>query len=222
MPDMLPLGIFGGTFDPVHIGHLRLAEEAREQLGLSRVRWIPAGQPRHRATPCAEAGQRLRMVELAVADNPYFVVDAAEVASNQASYTVPTLLRLRDELGSRQPLVLLLGADAYAGLTGWHRWQEIFDLAHLAIAQRPGYPLDAATLPDGLREAHLARVQGDPAVLKALPAGRILGFTMTPLAVSATQVRSLFMQGCSARYLLPAAVIDHIHSQQLYRPHDGS
>lgn len=227
MPEPAPLGIFGGTFDPVHIGHLRLAEEAAEALALAGVRWIPAGQPRHRETPRVAAEHRLRMVELAVAGNPRFAVDAAEVASGEASYTVPTLQRLRAELGSARPLVLLLGADAYAGLPGWHRWRELFALAHLAVAHRPGFAIDAAALPAELRDEHCARAVADtdtnatPDALAASPAGRIVSFAMTPLAVSATQLRGLLAQQRSPRYLLPQPVIDYIQLNHLYRRTNG-
>lgn len=224
MSELSPLGIFGGTFDPVHVGHLRLAEEAADVLGLARVRWIPAGQPRHREPPHVAAARRLRLVELAVAGNPRFEVDPAEAASGEASYTVPTLQRLRGELGGRRPLVLLLGADAYAGLPGWHRWQELFALAHVAVAQRPGFAVDPAALPAALQAEHARRSvpDNDVAALAASPAGCVLSFPMTPLAVSATQVRGLLAAGRSARYLLPQPVIDYIDLHHLYRSNNGS
>lgn len=225
MSDRAPLGVFGGTFDPVHLGHLRLAEEAAELLGLAAVRWIPAGQPRHRDAPQVTAAHRLRMVELAVAGNPRFSVDATEVAQD-ASYTVPTLERLRQELGADQPLVLLVGADAFAGLPGWHRWRELLSLAHLGVAHRPGFALDAAGLPAELASLFDRFRTDDPAVLAAAPAGRICPFAMTPLAVSATQLRALLANGRSARYLLPQPVIDYIDTHHLYRkpstPRNGS
>ncbi|MBL8481248.1 MAG: nicotinate (nicotinamide) nucleotide adenylyltransferase, partial [Rhodocyclaceae bacterium] len=133
-----PLGVFGGTFDPVHVGHLRLAEEAAETLQLERVAWIPAGRPPHRGAPATAAAHRLAMVQRAIADNPRFVLDDAEVRADAPSYSVLTLARLRAAHGPERPLVLLLGADAWAGLAGWHRWQEIFELAHIAVASRPG------------------------------------------------------------------------------------
>ncbi|MBI2307982.1 MAG: nicotinate-nucleotide adenylyltransferase [Rhodocyclales bacterium] len=224
MSEPSPLGLFGGTFDPVHVGHLRLAEEAAEALGLQRVRWIPAGQPRHRQNPCVTAAHRLRMVELAIAGNPRFELDPAEAESGEASYTVPTLQRLRAELGERRPFVLLLGADAYAGLPSWHRWQELFALAHLAVAHRPGFAVDVAALPGALQAEHAARCvpDNDIGALAAAPAGRILNFPMTPLAVSATQLRGLLAQGRSARYLLPQPVIDYIDLHHLYRSNNGS
>ncbi|MDR1994183.1 nicotinate-nucleotide adenylyltransferase [Azonexus sp.] len=212
-----PLGLFGGTFDPVHFGHLRLAEEAIDQLALGGVRWIPAGQPAHRRPPRVSAGQRLAMVRLAVAGNSGFSVDAAEVEAAVPSYTVPTLERLRAELGADRPLVLLLGADALAGLESWHRWRELFALAHIAVAHRPGFPVTAATLPPALAAELVARQRDDMGGLRAAPAGSIVTFAMTQLAISATQIRQLQAAGRSARYLLPDNVLDYIQTHSLYR-----
>lgn len=217
-----PLGLFGGTFDPVHFGHLRLAEEAIGHLGLGGVRWIPAGQPPHRGTPEVTAEQRLEMVLRCTAENGHFSVDASEVnaaALNPAapSYTVNTLERLRAELGPEQSLVLLVGADAFAGLPTWHRWQEILALAHVAVSHRPGFPVEVASLPPALAtvfNAHrLTTVNG----LKDAPAGGVATFAMTQLAISATQIRKLLNNGLSARYLLPDSVLDYIQRHQLYR-----
>lgn len=226
MPEQASLGIFGGTFDPVHFGHLRLAEEAVDRLGLGGVRWIPAGQPKHRGTPRVAAVHRLQMVRLAVAGNPRFTVDAADAESGEASFTVPTLERLRRELGPTQPLVLLLGADAYAGLPDWHRWPSLFALAHIAVAHRPGYPVAVDTLPAVLADEHRRRSGDTPAVFADAPAGRIVTFAMTPLDISATRIRQLLAEQLSPRYLLPQPVIDYIDANLLYRnpslPHDGS
>jgi nicotinate-nucleotide adenylyltransferase len=212
-----PLGLFGGTFDPVHFGHLRLAEEAIAQLGLGGVRWLPAGQPPHRGQPQVTAGQRLQMVRLATAGNPRFSVDAAEVEAAAPSYTVHTLQRLRRELGPAQPLVLLVGADAFAGLSSWHRWPELFQLAHVAVSHRPGFPVEAASLPAELAGEFAARRQSDPALLRTAAAGCIVSFAMTQLAISATQIRRLLANDLSARYLLPDEVLDYIQVQSLYR-----
>lgn len=217
--DDAPLGIFGGTFDPVHVGHLRLAEEAAEALALSGVRWIPAGQPKHREAPSVTGEHRLRMVERAIAGNPRFALDGSEIAAN-ASYTVPTLERLRRELGPTRPLVLLLGADAFAGLPGWHRWRDLFALAHLGVAHRPGYPLDPANMDNELAQVFAARRVADPAELATSASGRICCFAMTQLAVSATQLRALLANRQSPRYLLPQAVIDYIDANNLYRNPD--
>lgn len=212
-----PLGIFGGTFDPVHFGHLRLAEEAIAHLGLGEVRWIPAGNPPHRGVPQVTAGQRLEMVLRSTADNPRFSVDAAEVEAAAPSYTVHTLERLRRELGDQRPLVLLVGADAFAGLASWHRWRELFALAHIAVSHRPGFPVEAASLPAELADEFAARRLADVAALKQAPAGGIATFAMTQLAISATQIRKLLANGLSARYLLPDAVLDYIQINTLYR-----
>ncbi|MCL2635391.1 MAG: nicotinate-nucleotide adenylyltransferase [Betaproteobacteria bacterium] len=212
-----PIGLFGGTFDPVHFGHLRLAEEAIERLALGGVRWIPAGQPAHRGQPGVSAGQRLAMVRLAVAGNPGFSVDAGEIEAAAPSYTVPTLERLRAELGAERPLVLLLGADAFAGLESWYRWRELFALTHVAISHRPGFPVAAAALPPALAAELLARQRSDVGALGAAAAGSIVTFAMTQLAISATQIRQLRALGRSVRYLLPDNVLDYIQTHSLYR-----
>lgn len=215
MPELRPVGVFGGTFDPIHYGHLRLAQEALEYLDLAQVRWIPAGRPAHREAPRAAPGQRLEMVRLAVAGHPAFVVDEAEVASSEPSYTVPTLERLRRELGPEQPLVLLIGADAFAGLPTWHRWPELLQLAHVAVAYRPGFSIDLATLPAALAEV-FQDCRCAARDLAGRPAGGIATFPMTPLAIAATQLRQLLAAGRSPRYLLPEAVFAYIRAQQLY------
>lgn len=221
MPELsahAPLGVFGGTFDPVHCGHLRLAEEALEALNLGAVRWIPAGRPAKRASPRVGAAERLSMVRLAIADQPRFELDAAEVEAEQPSYTVPTLERLRrpEVIGTQRPIVLLVGADAFAGLAGWHRWTELFELAHIAVAHRPGYPIDADSLPPELAEVFRARFRADADALTEAPAGNIVSFAMTQLDISATRIRERLSKGQSVRYLLPDALIAHIHRHHFY------
>jgi len=213
-----PLGIFGGTFDPLHYGHLRLAEEAADALDLARVRWIPAGQPALRGVPQASAAQRLEMVRLAIADNPRFELDSAEVDAERTSFTVPTLerLRLADACGAQRPLVLIVGADAFSALPSWHRWECLFDLAHIAVAHRPHVPVDLAQLPAALAEACRGRLCDDPAQLAATPAGRILTFAMTQLDISATQIRNLLSKQGSPRYLLPDALLAYVKNHHLY------
>jgi len=212
-----PLGIFGGTFDPVHFGHLRLAEESIGHLGLGGVRWIPAGQPPHRGAPQVTAAQRLEMVRRSTAGNARFSVDASEVEAAAPSYTIHTLERLRRELGSTQSLVLLVGADAFAGLASWHRWRDILALAHIAVSHRPGFPVEMASLPEALASEFNARRLSDVAGLKASASGAIVTFAMTQLAISATQIRKLLANDLSARYLLPDAVLDYIQTNSLYR-----
>ncbi len=144
------IGILGGTFDPVHFGHLRLALEAQEVLGLQEVRFIPVAAPPHRAPPVATFEARCAMLKLALADAPGFVLDAIEAMLPAPSYTVRTLTALRASLGADPPLALLMGADAFAGLTSWHEWERLLELAHLVVATRPGTELRAERLPEPL------------------------------------------------------------------------
>jgi nicotinate-nucleotide adenylyltransferase len=210
-----PLGVFGGTFDPIHFGHLRLAEELAEAVGLERVLFIPAGQPPHRGAPRTAARHRLEMVRRAIAGNPRFALDAREVERPAPSYTVDTLAALRAELGDERPLWLLLGADAFLDLPTWHEWRRLFDLAHLAVAERPGAPLMQS---DAMREPLKGAVQGRQLAdgQAAGAAGCVLLRAMTPLGISATAIRETFARGRSVRYLLPDAVLDYIHDQNLY------
>jgi nicotinate-nucleotide adenylyltransferase len=216
---MQAIGIFGGTFDPIHFGHLRLAEEMAEGLELSQVRFIPAGQPPHRGTPRTAATHRLEMVRRAIAGNPHFEVDSREVQRPDPSYTVDTLTALRAELGNEQPLWLLLGADAFLGLPTWHEWRRLFELANIAVAARPGARiLQSDSLPDDLKQEVSQRQQTSGAA--AGPAGAVLLLQMTPLDISATAIRDTLARQGSARYLLPDAVLDYIHEHQLYAHHE--
>jgi nicotinate-nucleotide adenylyltransferase len=210
-----PIGVFGGTFDPIHFGHLRLAEEMAEAIGLERVLFIPAGQPPHRAPPRTASLHRLEMVRRAIAGNLRFAADAREVERPRPSYTVDTLTELRTELGDDQPLWLLLGADAFLDLPNWHEWRRLFDLAHLAVVARPGAQLlQSDAMPESLKsEAMPRRVAAASA---AGPAGSVLLQPMTPLEISATAIRDTLARHGSARYLLPDAVLDYIHAHQLY------
>jgi nicotinate-nucleotide adenylyltransferase len=221
------VGVLGGTFDPVHFGHLRLGIEAMDALGLEAVRIVPArivpaGVPSHRAKPAAPAAARLQMVRLATAAETRFSVDAAEAESPSVSYTVDTLMRLRNELGSRQGLCLLLGADAFGSLATWSRWERLFELAHIAVASRAGQSFDPDSLPPALGVEFTARYQESAACLARAPAGCVVHFAMSALDISASGIRRLLSRGASARYLLPDAVLDYIASNNLYcRESDG-
>ena len=205
----------GGTFDPVHLGHLRLAEEAAGELGLERVRWIPSGNPGHRTAPRTPAHHRLEMVKLAVRDNPRFAVDDAEASGGTAQFTIDTLRRLRAELGDDVPLVVIIGADQFHKLDTWRDWRELFERAHFAVGARPGYALAPESLPPAVAEEWRARA-GDAAALRAAPAGRIAGFPMTLLGISASDIRRRLASGASARYLLPPEVLAYIRTHRLY------
>lgn len=218
------LGIFGGTFDPLHVAHLRLGLEAREALDLAEVCLIPAGSPPLRAAPRCAASHRLAMVERAIATLPGFSVDPGEVqaAADSAapSYTVATLERQRRRHGPQRPLVLLLGADAFARLESWHRWRELFGLAHIAVATRPGHELTVGAGETALDAEFKARQGGAPD-LGAAPAGRIVPFAITALEISASAIRERLGRGLSVRYLVPDAVLDYIESHQIYRTSHG-
>jgi len=218
-----PLGVLGGTFNPVHLAHLRLAEELAQGIGLERVLFVPAGTPPHRQPPKVDGRHRLEMIRLAVAGNPSFAADDREIRRQGISYTYDTLAELRAGIGDRRPLCLLMGADAFPALTTWHRWTELFALAHIVIAHRPGFALKdlPAALPDALRQAYLQRLTADPAALGAAPAGSVLAHEITALDISATQVRDLLARGKAARYLVPDAVLDYIARNHLYKETDA-
>ena len=210
------LGILGGTFDPVHCGHRALADAALASGAVSRVRWIPAGQPPHRSGPVASAEQRLAMVRLLIADQPAFELDTSEVdaaALGAPSYTVDTLLRLRATLGPEQPLALILGADAFLGLPSWHRWREIPALTHFLVTSRPGSVLDAASLPDALHGLWSNARIDDPALLGHSPGGKIFGFAMPPRDISATLLR----QRLRERGTTPDVKFDGLLSPEVVR-----
>ena len=210
------LGVLGGTFDPVHVAHLRLAEEATRQLALGGVVWIPAGNPWHRHPPVASGEHRLAMVRLATAAHPEYTIDVAEILSDTPSYTVPTLERLRRIHGPRRPLMLLMGADAFLGLPTWHRWRDLFELAHVGVASRPTFDLSPERMPPALAEAIRRRFVAAAGGLAAAPAGAIATFRMEAGTVSSTEVRQRLRQGEPADALLPPAVLDYIRRHRLY------
>lgn len=209
------LGLLGGTFDPLHIAHLRLGLEAREALGLAEVRLIPAGTPPLRALPQCAAVHRLAMVERALAGIPGFSVDPGEVlaaADNPApSYTVATLERQRRQHGAQRPLVLLLGADAFAHFHTWHMWREILELAHLAVVSRPGSPLLPPLEADILVERHTDTAEA----FRTVPAGLWMELPLPLMEVSSTRIRRLMRQGVSVRGLLPDAILDRLTPQDI-------
>lgn len=216
-----PIGVFGGTFDPIHYGHLRLAEEIADRLGLTEVRMVPARIPPHRANPSVTSAHRLAMTRLACEGNPRFRLDDRECRRDGASYTVDTLTELRAELGNEQPLCLLMGVDAYLALMTWSRWERLFGLGHIVIAHRPGFGLDPGQLPGPLAHEHLARQTRQSSDLHTKPAGHVLALDIPPLDISATAIRAALREGRSARYLLPDAVLDYIDRNRLYKDFDA-
>jgi len=210
-----PLAVLGGTFDPIHNGHLRFAEEVATALAIGEVRLLPAGQPPHRSPPIVTAEHRLVMTHLATSGNPILRVDGREVHRAEPSYTVVTLEEIRREIGARS-LCLLMGADAFFGLPYWHRWQELFALAHVVVASRPGYEL-TSTLPIGLQPIWERSFTRNIEALREQPAGLIYHQKITSLDISANRIRDLIRNGHSARYLLPDTVLEYIHKNGLYR-----
>lgn len=206
--------VYGGTFDPIHCGHLSIARAARDALDCT-VRLMPAGDPPHRAAPGADAEARAAMVALAIAGMPGLTLDRGELERGGRSYTVDTLAGLRRALGPAAPLAWLIGADSLLGLTAWHRWPALFDLAHLVVAERPGSALDAG-LPAELAAALQQRWTTTPADLRAQPAGRVLRLLQPLSPVSATGVRARLAAGASTEGWLPGPVAAFIQEKGLY------
>ena len=197
-----PIGLFGGTFDPIHYGHLRTAFELLQKLRLSEVLFVPTGQPPHREAPLASAELRLEMVRAAASDQPGFSVDDREIRRRGRSYSVDTIGELRHE-HPRAPLCLLLGMDAFLGLPAWHRWLDLFELCHVVVAPRPGWDAPVS----GLLGEILSQ-RGTAAVddLHGAIGGRILVQPVTQLEIASTDLRALLLSGRDPRYLVPEPV----------------
>jgi nicotinate-nucleotide adenylyltransferase len=209
-------GIFGGTFDPVHFGHLRAATEVKEKLQLEDFRLLPAGNPPLRAKTFATAEHRLAMLRLALSDYPDLVVDDREVRRAGLSYMVDTLSEIRAEEGDR-PLLLIIGQDAANNLDQWHEWRRLFDLAHLVIMRRPQSVYEYS---DELLEQVQPRLVSSRRALSGVPAGLLLPLELTQLAISSTDIRRRMRAGLSPRFLMPQLVIDYIREHRLYQ-NDG-
>jgi nicotinate-nucleotide adenylyltransferase len=207
------VGIFGGTFDPVHVGHLRLALELKEQLQLDEMRLLPCHQPPHRAAPQVSSAQRADMLRIALQDCFELQLDTRELQRDKPSYTYDTLLELRADLGSEVSLVLCMGEDAFAGLASWYCWQELIRLAHIVVISRPGWTLPESGDVRGL----LDKYQGEPRHLDEAAAGSIVLQSPRLLPISATEIRQQIQAGKSAQYLVPDAVWSYIKAKQLYR-----
>ena len=210
---MSPIGIFGGTFDPIHYGHLRSAFELLQALDLAEIRFVPSGDPPHRGHTFAPAALRYRMVEAAAAGQAGFVVDDRELEREGPSYTVDTLSSYREEHGATS-LCLILGVDAYLGLTSWHRWDEILNLAHIIVAHRPGWRLpDTGELGGLLAQNGTENIED----LHAAPCGCIYDHAVTQLEIASTEIRKLIAAGRDPRFLMPDAVRDIIVESGCYQ-----
>ncbi|MCD4502379.1 nicotinate-nucleotide adenylyltransferase [Chromobacterium vaccinii] len=208
------VGVFGGTFDPVHHAHLRMARAFADELALDKVRLIPAGQPYHRQEgPRASAAQRLDMVKLAIAADARLTVDEREIRRHRPAYTVDTLRELRAELGAAAELWFLVGGDSLAALSSWKNWRELFRLANLAVAMRPGF--DPAALPPEVRQEWQARQVSDFSNRTA--SGTIRPLALPPLDLSATRLRAQLAADEPVEGLIDPAVLAYIRRQRLYR-----
>ncbi len=211
-----PIGLLGGSFDPIHYGHLQLARDALKLLPLDEVRFIPAAQPWQKG-PMTSAEHRARMVQLAIADEPRFALDMHEIERGGTTYTIDTLHALRALLPDT-PLVLIMGSDQFARLDTWRDWREIVDTTHVAVAQRCGAPLDASANLRALLDTRRAEARS----LALQRGGTIVEFAMTPVDASATEVRRLLRDSRTARTerlaaMVPSIVLDYIRSRDLYR-----
>ncbi len=208
------IGILGGTFDPVHFGHLRTGLDVVEQLGLAQLRLMPCAIPPHRIEPVASASERRLMLELAIKNHPKLVVDDRELSREGPSYTVDTLLSLREDYPDN-PLFVLMGTDAFCSLPTWSRWQQILELAHIVVMQRADETLQMSAELADCYQQHQAKA-GD----ESLSAGKIWSIPVTQMAISATMIRDALSQQRDVRYLLPDAVIALIEQLHFYQKAD--
>ena len=207
-----PLALFGGTFDPVHFGHLRCADEVRQKLNLKELHLLPAGTPVHRQTPQATARQRLEMLQLAQLDFPGLSIDDRETRRTGPSYMVDTLNELRTEYPQR-PLILIIGQDATNLLHTWFKWEQLFALSHIVILTRPGSRLAYQELVANRIGRHLS---SDIQDLRNSTAGTVLNLDVTALDISSTGIKSLIRRGQAPHSMLPASVLNYITKNHLY------
>lgn len=209
--------ILGGSFDPVHTGHVGLAHYCATLLHPDAIRLIPAGQPWQKPELATPAAHRMAMLKLAFADCPIPVqFDDQEICRTTPSYTIDTLRSLRTELGDKVSLVLAMGADQLGNLNTWHEWQKLFDYANLCVATRPGFLLTHDTLPAEVTR-EITRRNASAAQLRSTPGGLIHLADNLALDVSATAIRQALQQDKNTDELLPRAVLDYIHQHHLYK-----
>ena len=194
------IGILGGTFDPVHFGHLRPALEVMQALELEQVRFLPNRIPPHRETPWLDVAHRLELLQTAIEDQDGFVLDERELDREGRSYMVDTLDSLRRDFPA-QPLCLILGMDAFLGLRQWHEWQRLPGLCHIIVTARPGFEMTEAFA----RELPFSPAEST-AECQAVGSGRFLIQSVTQLDISSSDIRALLAKGQSVRYLLPDRV----------------
>lgn len=207
------IGIFGGTFDPVHIGHVRTALDIRDDLALDEVRLMPCNVSPHRSAPLASGAQRLAMLQAAIQGEPGLSIDERELHRPPPSYTVDTLLSLRAELGAATPLCLMMGMDSFQALHTWHLWRDILTLAHIVVMTRPGW---VPPIQGDVAELVIRHGVYDPALLRCAAAGCILLRPVSQLDISASRIRACIQAGKNARYWVPDGVWEIIKKQGVY------
>ena len=211
------IGLFGGTFDPIHFGHLRLATELGEAFHLDQVLFVPAGLPYHRGrTAHASSEERVTMLKLATGRDARFGIDQRELRRDGPTYTYDTLVEVRKERGPNTALVFLVGSDAFARVHTWHRWLELFDLAHFAVAIRADDVQWFSKGPGAFPKEVWPRITLNLREMLGKPAGHVMTFSMTPLSISSTAIRALAAEGSSIRYLTPDPVAEFIRSRRIY------
>ena len=203
------IGIFGGTFDPIHFGHLRSASEVKLKLDLEALYLVPAASPPHRPSPVATSDQRMAMLELALIEFPELEADDRELRRGGTSYTVDTLQAYRAEYPLAS-LALLMGVDAFGGIESWHQWQRLPELAHIIVMQRPGWE------PEKLNDWAAVRTASSVTELASSPAGKFLFYPVAPQAISATEIRRALVERRSVSDLLPSSVLDYIQQNHIY------
>lgn len=211
------VGILGGTFNPIHFGHLRLAEELKENLHLDQVRFVPSANPPHKTPPKVTAEMRAKMVADAISDNPTFVLDTQELAREGASYTIDTLKQLKQTLGTNCSLCFIMGNDAFIQLETWHQWESLLDYCHIVLVNRPqNIEPDQASLSARLQLFLSEHYTENPDDLAETPHGLIHMQAITPLMISSTQIRANIQAKQSIRYLTPHHVVNTIAQEALY------
>ena len=212
------VGIFGGTFDPIHYGHLRIAEEIVKTVGLQKLYFVPAGMPRLRHSPVASPQHRVEIVRLAIQKNPDFVLDEREINRGGVSYSIDTVREFKQEFGEEIRLCFVLGADAFINLPEWNNWKELFNLCHFIVSTRPGYTLTLIKelLSKELREECSQRWVSNTESLRKDTSGLIFIASTTMLDISATSIRAHIAVGRSVRHLVPSVTVNYISENKLY------